>query len=222
MKAITIPRQNEVENNVQPSDVTVHFYPFQTLPLLESHLHPQFVIFEAGRKLAALKDLIGSLMVISQEASTALERLVSGLRAQWPAVKQIERIYQAWTQKLDLGYILADPEFNPPPVDAVDNGNAKDNVSLCTPPRKRKDVDPEPATLQYQNLPFGFGSSHQLGRENMPFNSRTLSTRALQSFNQGQGKAWTKDSIAAWSADCTPDETEDTGSPLAAATDIEG
>jgi hypothetical protein len=31
-----------------------YYYPFKTLPLLQSHLHPKFVIFNAGKKLTSL------------------------------------------------------------------------------------------------------------------------------------------------------------------------
>ena len=34
-----------------PRDGVLHKHPYSTLPLLESHLHPKFAIYDAGRKL---------------------------------------------------------------------------------------------------------------------------------------------------------------------------
>lgn len=159
MKAITVLRQNDVTTNVQPSDVTVHLYPFQTLPLLESHLRPEFVIFEAGRRMQRLEDLIKSLMSISQEATLSLASLLNEMRTQWPVIDKIQRIHQAWMRKLDLDYILALPEFNPPSEDPED--------SLRTPLRGRMNVNTTHTTPQCQNLPYSTGSGRKRKRGNM-------------------------------------------------------
>jgi hypothetical protein len=43
-----------LHQTLQPDAVAVHYYPFDTLQLLRSHLHPKYAIFEAGRKLGGL------------------------------------------------------------------------------------------------------------------------------------------------------------------------
>ena len=75
-----------------PSDFTIHFPPYHDMPLLTSHLHPRFVILEAGRKL-------------SQETGTdAVETLV----ARYPILRKIIEVYKAWTAER--------------PADAMDDG----------------------------------------------------------------------------------------------------
>lgn len=204
MKAVTIPRQNSVEPIVQPTDVTVHFYPFQALPLLESHIQPNFVIFEAGRRMKELHNLISCLMFVSRETAHNLERLVNGLRTQWPIIEQIERIYHAWMQRLDLSYILTDPTFNLPASE--DNASKGNNFTYRTPPRKRKIADAQYSS-RHHNLPYGTCTSCKSQRQcgHMPVDSRTLSKRILQNWDRVQGMKWTKESIASWSADCAAD-----------------
>lgn len=211
MRAITIPRQNSLGPAVQPTDVTVHLYPFQTLPLLESHVHPKFIIFEAGRRMEGLQNLISSLTPISQEATRSVERLVNGLRTQWPAIERIERIYHAWVQRLDLSYILADPTFNPPTLaDPENDASKRNNNTLRTPPRERRIADTKYPSPQRQNLPYGTRTSCKRQRDRMPSDPRILSKRTLQSWDRAQGgKRWTRKSILSWSADCTADADDD-------------
>ncbi|KAK7678552.1 hypothetical protein QCA50_018424 [Cerrena zonata] len=75
---MTISRQNTVHPNgtaVLADNVTVHEHPFQTLPLLESHLHPKFVLFDAGRKLdAVIKSPTGS------EGSDFMQALAASMK----------------------------------------------------------------------------------------------------------------------------------------------
>lgn len=200
MKAITVLRQNDVTTNVQPSDVTVHLYPFQTLPLLESHLRPEFVIFEAGRRMQRLEDLIKSLMPISQEATLSLASLLNEMKTQWPVIDKIQRIHQAWMRKLNLDYILALPEFNPPSEEPED--------SLHTPLRGRMNVDTTHTTPQRQNLPYSTGSGRKRKRGNMLSNHSVLSKGTLQSLDEEKGGEYTKESIASWSAHCISDEDD--------------
>jgi len=53
MEDLAINCQNEILPGTQLSsdDIISYVSPFQTLPLLKSHLHPKFAIMEAGRKL---------------------------------------------------------------------------------------------------------------------------------------------------------------------------
>ena len=56
MKNVVITRLDVPANREELSDDEFHHYryPFDTLPLLESHLHPKFVIFDAGQKISNL------------------------------------------------------------------------------------------------------------------------------------------------------------------------
>ena len=56
----------------------VHSPPFNTLPLLESHIHPKFVIYDAGFKLMGLK--LNFVENISQQFSslTSIIHLYNG------------------------------------------------------------------------------------------------------------------------------------------------
>lgn len=92
MKEITIARQADIEVPERPSDVTVHVYPFRTLPLLKSHLHPKFSILNAGYKLKKLRGIV-------RKFGYGRELLQMLLNC-WPFLKKIERIYQAWTRPL--------------------------------------------------------------------------------------------------------------------------
>lgn len=52
-----ITRRVELEDDIPAGGTptwTIHTHPFNTLPLLKSHLHPKYVIFDAGRKLGVL------------------------------------------------------------------------------------------------------------------------------------------------------------------------
>jgi hypothetical protein len=42
----------EVEGGREP--VTLHVYPFKTLPIIKSHLYPKFAIVNAGEKMHKL------------------------------------------------------------------------------------------------------------------------------------------------------------------------
>ena len=139
MEETAIYRQNTVDKPTKPTDWTVHCHPFSTLPLLESHLHPKFVIYETGRKL---DDILCPLRPLSEkkgrdEEIALVEEVVarvnegrrqfrSKLRKTWPAITQIEHIYAAWTHNLDLVTILKDTDFNPSPPSS-DGDNDGDN-----------------------------------------------------------------------------------------------
>lgn len=116
MKDIAITRRDDVSENIQASNVTIHLHPFRTLPGLNSHLHPKFVLLEAGRKLGNLSNLVKSLRSTSQAAARGVETLLVDLRTQWPIIESIEHIYEAWVRPRNLPQMLANPSFNPPPI----------------------------------------------------------------------------------------------------------
>ncbi|KZT19361.1 hypothetical protein NEOLEDRAFT_1029002, partial [Neolentinus lepideus HHB14362 ss-1] len=45
---------------------TVHNYPFDSMRLLNSHIHPKFAIFELGRKLASLSPDIKNKLITNK------------------------------------------------------------------------------------------------------------------------------------------------------------
>jgi hypothetical protein len=56
LEKLPIPRQHvnpaDGKLSLEHDGILMSWYPFDTLPLLESHLRPEFVIFDAGYKLA--------------------------------------------------------------------------------------------------------------------------------------------------------------------------
>lgn len=82
MRHVTIVRQNDVKAPTRASDVTVHLFPFQTLPVLESHLHPKFVILDAAPKIAALE--------AAAEQSEMVGPLVETLMTSFPVIEKLK------------------------------------------------------------------------------------------------------------------------------------
>jgi len=54
LEGLPILRQDVIptDGKLSPEHGSIHVYPFDSLPLLESHIHPKYVIFDAGSKLA--------------------------------------------------------------------------------------------------------------------------------------------------------------------------
>ncbi|EKM78401.1 hypothetical protein AGABI1DRAFT_114689 [Agaricus bisporus var. burnettii JB137-S8] len=86
MKQNRILRQNEHAPPPNKDQFTIHFYPFDTLPPIRSHLHPKFVIFELGRKFHELVE----------KDSAAANAAVSS----YPILDRVHRIYAAWSHSL--------------------------------------------------------------------------------------------------------------------------
>ncbi|GJJ11573.1 hypothetical protein Clacol_005808 [Clathrus columnatus] len=83
MKEIAVHRQDRIPPPgvaITREDVTTHVYPFDTLPILKSHLSPKFVILEAGRKLSLLN------------TASNLE-----ITTRYPILLKVTQIVQAWT-----------------------------------------------------------------------------------------------------------------------------
>ena len=87
MQQIIIVHQDLIpppgQSQVGPKQMSMHTYPFRTLPFLSSHLRPEFAILEAGRQLYHLPEA---------------ER-IQFIR-QVPLLEQISNIYSAWTTQL--------------------------------------------------------------------------------------------------------------------------
>lgn len=53
LEGLPILRQDVIpDGNLSPEHGSIHVYPFNSLPLLKSHIHPKYVIFDTGSKLA--------------------------------------------------------------------------------------------------------------------------------------------------------------------------
>ncbi|GJJ05926.1 hypothetical protein Clacol_000113 [Clathrus columnatus] len=81
MTKIAIHRQNRIPppgTVLGPTDFITHVFPFVNLPLFQSHLHPRFVILEAGRKMVTEPQ--------TQNAITA-----------HPILAKVLQLYLAWT-----------------------------------------------------------------------------------------------------------------------------
>ena len=95
MPLLLQPKPNEtVEISRGMGDAnTLYRYPFDSFPLLESHLHPKFIIFDAGKKLGKL---------LNQDSDS--NPVYSKLLEDFPGMSDIRRLYLAW--------------IKPPPFDA--------------------------------------------------------------------------------------------------------
>jgi hypothetical protein len=103
MEKITFTRQNEDSENLSANNFTVHVYPFNTLPVLVSHIQPKFVIMATTRAVSNLEG----------DATRALIRQI-------PTLETILRLSSAWTNfipdhaKEDRSYW---PPYDPGPTD---------------------------------------------------------------------------------------------------------
>ena len=72
------------ESNV---DVSIHTYPYHTIPLLKSHLHPKFVIFNGGCKLTGLE---------AHGAGALYTRIIN----EFPSLEKVMSVYDSWRAKV--------------------------------------------------------------------------------------------------------------------------
>ncbi|KAN0088094.1 hypothetical protein V8E55_006715 [Tylopilus felleus] len=130
LKGCIIAHQHTVTNDDTPSidHFRLYAYPFHDYPIVESHLRPQFVILEAGRKLKRLPD-----------------KYIPGLLTRYPILTQVSDLYESWTAALPKD-VLTDKGFNPPSSqehseDEDDNKTARGRYKN---PRKRFGDDGSP------------------------------------------------------------------------------
>ncbi|KAF7424617.1 hypothetical protein PC9H_009925 [Pleurotus ostreatus] len=89
-------------NSLGPSDTVTHYFPFDTMPILTSHIHPKFAIFELGRQIAAFPMDVKIKLINTT-----------------PILCSILDIFRAWSESPPAGF-LADTAFNPHPDDDDD------------------------------------------------------------------------------------------------------
>ncbi|KAF9496611.1 hypothetical protein BDN71DRAFT_1445822 [Pleurotus eryngii] len=136
-----------LENPLGPSDTVTHYFPFDTMPLLTSHIHPKFAIFELGRQISALP----------------MDLKIKLINAT-PILCSIIDIYRAWSETPPAGF-LADTVFNPLPGDSDDDDdeddpNDEDYSDIKTIPRrdgkrKKATTPPSPSTRSKRSRPLG-------------------------------------------------------------------
>ena len=99
-----------------PENDIIYYAPYNTFPILRSHLHPKFAIFDAGRKMGS-----SGIELERHELQIAIE--------DHPKLKKIHELYIAWTRKIPK-HALDDESYHDPNVILVsssEDGN-EDNV----------------------------------------------------------------------------------------------
>lgn len=192
MKMIPLIRQNDKPDApsrvLRANDIPIHLFPFRDMPLLESHIHPKFVILETGRKLRLLKPKL-------------LEDL--GKTYSSPVYNQTLDIYDAWTAPLPED-AYNDETFNYK-VDP-DGSNPGDGTSDRT--ARRRVEDPNARKRQRQDDPNDSPSSAPKqggqGQQTLKHSpSLCLSKKLLELHDEKSGgKKWTDDAVRDWSKQC--------------------
>jgi hypothetical protein len=184
---ITRPAPTSKDDHTQT--LTRHIYPFDTLPLLESHLHPKFVIYNSGKKIKGLE-------------VPEYEKLIE----QFPQLGDVEIVYMAWLESLPKT-VKDDASYNAP-VDSDDDYDSDDIVddprdedyvldarSMKASQKRKLSPRPKRSPAKRQKP----GSNRKVLSEVM-FNMDPLSEVRLSSHNRQIGGApWTHDRIRQWS-----------------------
>ncbi|KDQ24843.1 hypothetical protein PLEOSDRAFT_161125 [Pleurotus ostreatus PC15] len=105
-------------NSLGPSDTVTHYFPFDTMPILTSHIHPKFAIFELGRQISAFPIDVKIKLINTT-----------------PILCSILDIFRAWSESPPAGF-LADTAFNPHPDDEDDDEDEDCSDTGTIPQRK--------------------------------------------------------------------------------------
>ncbi|KAL0957225.1 hypothetical protein HGRIS_001039 [Hohenbuehelia grisea] len=107
MEPVSITRQIRIPTVIgpplRPTDFIVHVFPFDDIPVLKSHIHPKFAIFQLGRQISGL----------------AADKKASLLNAN-PILCSVLDLHKAWSESLPAG-ADEDSEFNQPLDDSDDD-----------------------------------------------------------------------------------------------------
>lgn len=187
----TIPVAN---SPLQPNYISTHVHPFQTLPQLDSHLLPHFVIFETGRKLQTLSPID-----------------VPDFMSQNPLLLKILRIYQAWTKRRPEGAEQDDTFIPPSPPSDEDSETESDTKTQPRRARKKSRRSPQSSPTPHakgrklgKRAREGKDISDDAGKRKRAYHSAlSLSGKTLRNYFEGE-KMWTADSIRAWSDNNCP------------------
>ena len=206
LKNERLQRRNNITVDGSPITWNNYDHPFDKLPLLESHIHPKFVIFNAGRKMHILQ---------LQVQKVVNESVFS------PRLGFVLHLYEAWIRtlppnsKTDQSYLA--------PVDnkvTDDDGDDGDGVDVDDendedyepgPTKKKKPVDDEndedyepgpkkkkkPARSKRKRSGTG---SYKVLSASSSYNQHCLSKVTLSRLLDLEGDAsWTDDRIRDWS-----------------------
>lgn len=170
-------------------------HPFETLPLLKSHLHPKFVIFDAGRKLASLE-------------GAAFHKLT----ADFPILNVVLSLYKGWIRKLPQSHVN-DPSYAPPVIPEDDDISSDDDDSSDddyddtrsnrTKFRRSGYKWKGPAVAPIASAKRRRSNQGQVGGKR-----KVLSEMSLSTHNQQLGTANWDDRICEWSLNCTKKKTK--------------
>lgn len=182
-----IVRQTKVlTDGMTPSsaDFTVYTYPFDGFPLLKSHLHPRFAIFEAGRRLESLQP-------------NDYQRLL----VDFPSLALIGNVYEAWSRKppeewkKDESYNVQDGDDDDDDDDEHDGDGDPDyddqtSIGRSFGRKRPAQSSPTPQTKRQRPNPRPSGSKRKV-----------LSELTMANYHrQPIGKTtWTADRIFDWS-----------------------
>jgi hypothetical protein len=143
MEEEMITRRNDVGPGLRfTKNVTCHFYPFDNMPLLESHIHPKFVIYDCGSKLAEQGDGLFEAKIVKD----------------FPSLSMVQALYAAWVLKSLPPFAKTDPSYGydaPPATFEYENHDGDDddpndgdyeNRSDRTKPNRREETRIRPYT----------------------------------------------------------------------------
>lgn len=111
---VRVPKSED--DPLSANNFVVHTYPFTTLGTFQSHVHPEFVILETGRRLRSR--LTGAYLASSSYPELA------------PSVQAIQNLYEAWTSFEDLPTGL----LNELGIGGNNGKGTDDGDSVMTPP----------------------------------------------------------------------------------------
>jgi len=101
-KTTSLRAKMTLKQPAKKKSVTTHHYPFKTLPIIKSHLHPKFAIVNAGQKI--------------QKLGTTNGKIFGRVVTDYPILGDVMRVYTAWLRPADLD----DKSFHVPPVPPLD------------------------------------------------------------------------------------------------------
>ena len=180
MEDVAIMFQQTVTQPLATEHFQVHVHPFDTLPLLPSHIRPHFVIYQAG---------------------TALDKLhiEEGIRIveENPLLRKVVALYDAWRTDPPAG-VMDNKDFNPdPPLeeDEEDDNTDMERIARARGVKRPRETTPTKRhNLRTTGGKYVANETHDLGN----LSSRTLCEHT-QDFGDGR---WSSKSISCWVEEC--------------------
>ncbi len=190
MEDNVITRQDDPQTTGQKKSVTTHHYPFKTLPIIKSHLHPKFAIVNAGQKIQKLGTTNGKNYL----------RMITD----YPILGDVMRVYTAWLLAADLD----DKNFNVPPIPLLDLGGDSgvddgdndddsdyDNRTIPCRPRPRNRITPKNSL---QGSPVRKRKRTEPAPRASGSKRKVLSELSLSKLHQIGARPWTGHLIREW------------------------